>query len=115
MKIAVDAMGGDRAPAVVVEGAVQAARDFGFEIVLVGQRGAVQAEMERYDRAGLSLTLKHTPNRWANIVLPLFFLAFNAIGLPTYPSAYDKFLIVVGLVFNGLTVWVAWTWRKPAG
>jgi hypothetical protein len=30
--------------------------------------------------------------------------------LPTYPSAYDKFLIVVGLVFNSLTVWTAWNW-----
>jgi hypothetical protein len=29
---------------------------------------------------------------------------------PTYPSAYDKFLIVVGLVFNVLTVWFAWKW-----
>jgi len=59
MKIAVDAMGGDRAPAVVVEGAVQAARDFGLEIILVGQRGAVQAELDKYDTAGLGLTLKH--------------------------------------------------------
>jgi hypothetical protein len=30
--------------------------------------------------------------------------------LPTYPSAYDKFLIIVGLVFNVLTVWYAWQW-----
>ena len=59
MKIAIDAMGGDRAPAVVVEGAVQAARDFGLEIILVGQRGAVQAELEKHDTAGLALTLKH--------------------------------------------------------
>jgi glycerol-3-phosphate acyltransferase PlsX len=59
MKIAVDAMGGDRAPSVVVEGAVQAARDLGLEIVLVGQRGAVQAELDKYDTAGLALTLHH--------------------------------------------------------
>jgi glycerol-3-phosphate acyltransferase PlsX len=52
-------MGGDRAPAVVVEGAVQAARDLGLEIILVGQRGAVQAELERYDTAGLTLTVHH--------------------------------------------------------
>jgi glycerol-3-phosphate acyltransferase PlsX len=57
MRISVDAMGGDQAPAVVVEGAVQAARDFGLEIILVGQRGAVQAELDKYDRTGLSLTL----------------------------------------------------------
>ncbi len=59
MKIVVDAMGGDRAPAVVVDGAVQAARDLGLEIVLVGQRDAVQAELDRHDTAGLPLTLVH--------------------------------------------------------
>jgi hypothetical protein len=60
----------------------------------------------------LSLTLKYAMNRWANIILPIVFFVFNAIGLPTYPSLYDQFLIVVGLVFNGLTVWVAWKWAR---
>jgi glycerol-3-phosphate acyltransferase PlsX len=59
MKIVVDAMGGDRAPGIVVDGAVQAARDLGIEVVLVGQRGPVQAELEQYDTAGLPLTLIH--------------------------------------------------------
>ncbi len=59
MKIVVDAMGGDRAPEVAVEGAVRAARDLGQEIILVGQRGAVQAELDRHDTAGLRLTLQH--------------------------------------------------------
>lgn len=58
----------------------------------------------------LSLTLKSPINRWANIILATLFFAFNLVGLPTYPSAYDKFLIVVGLVFNMLTVWYAWRW-----
>lgn len=58
----------------------------------------------------LSLTLDHPVNRWANIIVAIVFFAFNLIGLPTYPSAYDKFLIVVGLAFNALTVWLAWNW-----
>jgi hypothetical protein len=58
----------------------------------------------------LSLALNFPVNRWANIIVAAFFFVFNLIGLPTYPSAYDKFLIVVGLVFNGLTVWYAWNW-----
>ena len=58
----------------------------------------------------LSLTLHAPVNRWANILIAIFFFAFNLIGLPTYPSAYDKFLIVVGLGFNLLTVWYAWRW-----
>ena len=58
----------------------------------------------------LSLTLKYPLNRWTNIIVPIFFFVFNIIGLPTYPGAYDKFLIIVGLVFNVLTVWYAWKW-----
>ncbi|MGD2177871.1 MAG: DUF6326 family protein [Anaerolineae bacterium] len=58
----------------------------------------------------LSLVLPHPVNRWANIVLSIIFFAINLVGLPTYPSLYDKFLIVVGLVFNVLTVWHAWKW-----
>ena len=63
----------------------------------------------------LSLTLNYPVNRWVNIIVAVFFFLFNIIGLPTYPSAYDKFLIVVSLVFNSLTVWYAWTWIQSAG
>ncbi len=58
----------------------------------------------------LSLVLKQPVNRWANIIVAAFFFIFNLIGLPTYPSAFDKFLIAVGLIFNILTVWFAWNW-----
>jgi hypothetical protein len=58
----------------------------------------------------LSLILPYPVNRWTNIIVAVFFFIFNIIGLPTYLSTYDKFLIVVGLVFNVLTVWYAWNW-----
>ena len=58
----------------------------------------------------LSLTLPYTVNQWANIIVAVILFGFNAIGLPTYPSAYDKFLIIVGLAFNAITVWTAWNW-----
>jgi hypothetical protein len=58
----------------------------------------------------LNLTLKYPAIRWANIIVAAVFLVFNLIGLPGYPGVYDKFLIVVGLVFNVLTVWYAWKW-----
>ncbi len=60
----------------------------------------------------LSLTLKHPAVRWVSIVVAVFLFLFNAVGLPTYPSLYDQFLIVVGLVFNALTVWYAWRWAQ---
>jgi len=59
MKIAVDAMGGDHAPGVVIDGAVQAARDLGVDLILVGRRDVIQAELARYDTAGLSLQIQH--------------------------------------------------------
>jgi hypothetical protein len=58
----------------------------------------------------LSVTLNHGVNRWANIVVAIFYFGLNLLGLPTYPSAYDRFLIAVSLVFNALTVWAAWQW-----
>lgn len=57
-----------------------------------------------------SVLLPQPINRWTNIIVAVFFFLFNLVGLPTYPSAYDKFLIVVGLVFNAITVWLAWQW-----
>jgi glycerol-3-phosphate acyltransferase PlsX len=45
--IAVDAMGGDNAPAIEVEGAIQAARDHRARILLVGQQERIRAELER--------------------------------------------------------------------
>ena len=60
----------------------------------------------------LSLTLKYPAIRWVSIVAAVFLFLFNLVGLPTYPSLYDQFLIVVGLVFNVLTVWYAWKWGR---
>jgi hypothetical protein len=60
----------------------------------------------------LSLTLKRPLNRWANIIVAIFLFGFNLVGFSGYPGAYDRFLIVVGLVFNVLTVWYAWRWPK---
>lgn len=45
MKIAVDAMGGDYAPAVVIEGAREASGKFGVQIILVGREDAILKEL----------------------------------------------------------------------
>jgi hypothetical protein len=58
----------------------------------------------------LSLTLKYPAIRWVSIVAAIVLFVFNVVGLPTYPSAYDKFLIVVGLAFNAVTVRYSWKW-----
>jgi phosphate acyltransferase len=50
-RVAVDAMGGDRAPQVVVEGALLAAQELGVDVVLVGQKEAVEQELACHGRA----------------------------------------------------------------
>ena len=50
-KIAVDAMGGDHAPQAIIEGALLAAADLAVEIVLVGQRDAIDRELARHPNA----------------------------------------------------------------
>ncbi len=57
MKIVVDAMGGDHAPGVVVDGAVQAARDFGVEIILVGREADVKRELARHTLGALPVSI----------------------------------------------------------
>ena len=55
VKIAVDAMGGDYAPQEIVKGALQAVREDGIEIILVGSEDAIQREMAMYDVSQLPI------------------------------------------------------------
>lgn len=50
LKIAVDAMGGDYAPVSEVEGAIEAARDLGVGVILVGRSEIIQAELDKHRR-----------------------------------------------------------------
>ncbi|TMC82910.1 MAG: phosphate acyltransferase PlsX [Chloroflexi bacterium] len=50
MRIAVDAMGGDHAPAEIVKGAAQAAREYGVDISLVGLPQVVQPLLDSHPR-----------------------------------------------------------------
>lgn len=59
MKIAVDAMGGDYAPAAIVEGAVWAARDMHIPVILVGDRARVESELTRHRADGLPINVVH--------------------------------------------------------
>ncbi|RME75824.1 MAG: phosphate acyltransferase PlsX [Chloroflexi bacterium] len=57
MRIALDAMGGDRAPEATVHGAVWAARDFGITVQLVGKPDVIEAELAKHQTAGLDLPI----------------------------------------------------------
>ncbi len=58
IRIAVDAMGGDHAPAAVVRGAAEAAGD-GLRLVLVGDRPRIEAELARLGRRAAGLEIEH--------------------------------------------------------
>src|SRR5437660_8431231 len=49
--IALDAMGSDRAPKPEVEGAIQAARQYGARVLLVGPENILKAELTRHRAA----------------------------------------------------------------
>jgi len=59
MRVAVDGMGGDNAPAVEVEGAVAAAREFGIAVTLVGDNDTLSLELEKHDCSGLDISIVH--------------------------------------------------------
>ncbi len=61
MKIAVDAMGSDHAPIPDVAGAVQAAKELGVEIILLGPQDVVQTELAKHDCTGARITVVHAP------------------------------------------------------
>ena len=48
--------------------------------------------------------------RLVNIIVAGFFFLFNLLGIRGYPGHYDKFLLLVSMGFNVLTVFYAWTW-----
>jgi glycerol-3-phosphate acyltransferase PlsX len=61
MRIAVDAMGGDYGPRVTVEGALNAAHDFGLEVLLVGVRDLIAEEVLRLGKPEAGVTIVDAP------------------------------------------------------
>ena len=61
MKVIVDAMGGDHAPAVVIEGVVKALLELDTEIALVGIKDQVEHELKRYQYPQNRISVIHAP------------------------------------------------------
>ncbi|MGL4969717.1 MAG: phosphate acyltransferase PlsX, partial [Fusobacteriaceae bacterium] len=61
MKIALDAMGGDKAPHSTVKGAILALEEFrDIELILVGQRDRLEKELEKYNYDKSRLIIHHS-------------------------------------------------------
>jgi len=64
LTIALDAMGGDHAPKIEVEGAVRAARSLGVKVILVGQQEVVRSELATHeDYRQLPIEIVHASER----------------------------------------------------
>src|SRR5579871_658526 len=64
LTVAVDAMGGDKAPVPEVEGAIRAAREYGHRVLLVGDAKTVERELKAHDDiAGLPIEVMHASER----------------------------------------------------
>lgn len=48
IKIAVDAMGGDNAPAEIIKGAIDSVNEMDAHVILVGQKNVIEAELAKY-------------------------------------------------------------------
>lgn len=61
MRIVVDAMGGDHAPANVVAGVVEAIKEYPVTIVLVGMQDRIKAELSKYSYPQEKIEIVHAP------------------------------------------------------
>lgn len=52
-------MGGDNAPVIEVEGAVEACREFGIPVTLVGDRARLETELSKHSVSGLDIDIFH--------------------------------------------------------
>jgi len=57
MSVAVDAMGGDRGPDVLIKGAIDAARDYDVGITLVGMEGVLRDKLQRQGGGDLPISI----------------------------------------------------------
>lgn len=61
IRVALDAMGGDRGPVVNVEGAVAAARELGLSVLLVGHEEELTRRLQHLSANGLGIVICHAP------------------------------------------------------
>jgi len=67
--------------------------------------------------AFLSLTLKDSINRWANIIVGIVFVVFQLVALSevvAQPSAWTILMEISKLVAPALIVWYAWKSKQKA-
>jgi glycerol-3-phosphate acyltransferase PlsX len=96
MRIAVDAMGSDHFPIPDVQGAVMAAREYGVEILLVGDEARVRPVLEAQNAQGLPIHLIHAPE-----MLTMEDKGMQLVLKARRPQARNSMAVAIDLVKNG--------------
>ena len=63
MKIVVDAMGSEIGTSVEVEGAIQAVKEYGYEVILVGDETVIKRELDKRGGSHGKIAVVHAPER----------------------------------------------------
>lgn len=66
MKIVIDAMGGDNAPSVIVEGAIEAVKNYDVNIILTGNQPMIENELAKYDYPKEKIEVIHCSEQITN-------------------------------------------------
>ncbi|NLD87437.1 MAG: hypothetical protein GX633_04180 [Clostridiales bacterium] len=61
----------------------------------------------------LCLLLDGNALRWINLIVTVLLFLINIVGVPSYKSWYDAFLIIISLAVNALIFWQAFVWKIP--
>lgn len=95
-KIVVDAMGSDNYPAPDVEGAVMAAREYGVEILLVGDAAKIQPVLDSVGGANLPIRVVHAPE-----MLTMHDTGEELVMKARHREAQNSIAVGLDLVKNG--------------
>ncbi|MDF2590951.1 MAG: fatty acid/phospholipid synthesis protein PlsX [Clostridia bacterium] len=71
MRIAIDAMGGDHAPKSAVAGAIQAVKEYGVEVYLVGIKEEIHKHMSEEDKSNEKITIIEASETITNDDVPV--------------------------------------------
>lgn len=95
-RIAVDAMGSDNYPTPDVEGAVMAAREYGVEILLVGDASKIQPILDSKDAKNLPIRVIHAPE-----MLTMHDKGEDLVMKARHKEAQNSMAVGLDLVKNG--------------
>ncbi|HET9588115.1 MAG TPA: phosphate acyltransferase PlsX [Anaerolineales bacterium] len=95
-RIVVDAMGSDNYPVPDVQGAIMAAREYGAEIVLVGDASKIQPVLDSLSAGGLPIRVAHAPE-----MLTMNDKGEDLVMKARHRDAQNSMAVGIDLVKNG--------------